>query len=208
MGKITEMIPALKGMGGAFGEMSSGIMASNGSTMALNGSMKLLATNPIILAITLIVGIFMKLKDAVQNNGQAMEALNRITAPAKLLMEVLGREIERLANFVLKGVEQLQNMAIAIAKLLPFGEKYAEQAERAIALKKEQQMLEEKYRQDIVDTAKDEQIIARNKLKIEEKNKYSVKERLKFAEEVRDAENRIAQGEVERYPSRISSCTH
>jgi hypothetical protein len=130
------MIPALKGMGGAFGEMSSGIMASNGSTMALNGSMKLLATNPIILAITLIVGIFMKLKDAVQNNGQAMEALNRITAPAKLLMEVLGREIERLANFVLKGVEQLQNMAIAIAKLLPFGEKYAEQAERAIALKK------------------------------------------------------------------------
>ena len=197
-GKITEMIPALKGMGGAFGGMSSGIMASNDSTMALNGSMKLLATNPLILAITIIVGIFIKLKDAVQNNGQAMEALNRITAPAKLLMEVLGREIERLANFVLKGVEQLQNMAIAIAKLLPFGEKYAEQAEKAIALKKEQQRLEEKYRQDIVDTAKDEQIIARNKLKIEERNKYSAKERLKFAEEVRDAENRIARGEVER----------
>ena len=198
IGKITEMIPALKGMGGAFGGMNNGIMASNGSTMALNGSMKLLATNPLILAITIIVGIFIKLKDAVQNNGQAMDALNRITAPAKLLMEVLGREIERLANFVLKGVEQLQNMAIAIAKLLPFGEKYAEQAEKAIALRKEQQMLEEKYRQDIVDTAKDEQIIARNKLKIEEKNKYSVKERLKFAEEVRDAENRIARGEVER----------
>jgi len=160
--------------------------------------MKLLATNPIILAITLIVGIFMKLKDAVQNNGQAMAALNRITAPAKLLMEVLGREIERLANFVLKGVEQLQNMTIAIAKLLPFGEKYAKQAEKAIALRKEQQILEEKYRQDIVDTAKDEQIIARNELKIEEKNKYSVKERLKFAQEVRDAENRIARGEVER----------
>lgn len=198
IGKIIEMIPALKGMGGAFGEMSSGIMASNGSTMALNGSMKLLSTNPLFLAITIIVGIFIKLKDAVQNNGQAMEALNRITAPAKLLMEVLGRAIERLANFVLKGVEQLQNMAIAIAKLLPFGEKYAEQAEKAIALKKEQQRLEEKYRQDIVDTAKDEQIIARNKLKIEERNKYSAQERLKFAEEVRDAENRIARGEMER----------
>lgn len=198
IGKIIEMIPALKGMGGAFGEMSSGIMASNGSTMALNGSMKLLSTNPLFLAITIIVGIFIKLKDAVQNNGQAMEALNRITAPAKLLMEVLGRVIERLANFVLKGVEQLQNMAIAIAKLLPFGEKYAEQAEKAIALKKEQQRLEEKYRQDIVDTAKDEQIIARNKLKIEERNKYSAQERLKFAEEVRDAENRIARGEMER----------
>lgn len=198
IGKIIEMIPALKGMGGAFGEMSSGIMASNGSTMALNGSMKLLSTNPLFLAITIIVNIFIKLKDAVQNNGQAMEALNRITAPAKLLMEVLGRAIERLANFVLKGVEQLQNMAIAIAKLLPFGEKYAEQAEKAIALKKEQQRLEEKYRQDIVDTAKDEQIIARNKLKIEERNKYSAQERLKFAEEVRDAENRIARGEMER----------
>lgn len=155
---------------------------------AFGTSLLKLLSNPIVAILATIAATVMLIVGAMQKNGEVAKNVGLILAPFKAILESVVNIFTSLVKVITDGVVWLENMTITIAKHIPFLNKLAEKAEESIQLKKEEQELNKKIRDQIIESAKEELEIAELKNKSRQRDKYSIAERLKFLQDAGNLE--------------------
>ena len=86
-----------------------------------------LVKHPIVAIIALIVYGFMQLVQALNQNEEATNTINRIMAPFKAFLDAIVNSIMQLVNWILKFVEVLINGLMKSLENLPIVGKYFKQ---------------------------------------------------------------------------------
>ena len=104
----------IDGLGGKLGQMTGTLGAMGFSVnglvspiKAVNSGFKLLATNPIIAAITLLIGLFIKVKDVIAANEELQRRWNVAMAAFQPIINVAKNALDALANAVVWVAEKV-----------------------------------------------------------------------------------------------------
>ena len=104
----------IDGLGGKLGQMTGTLGAMGFSVnglvnpiKAVDSGFKLLATNPIIAAITLLIGLFIKVKDAIAANEDLQRRWNVAMAAFQPIINVAKNALDALANAVVWVAEKV-----------------------------------------------------------------------------------------------------
>lgn len=117
-GMLSPLFDALgqkiDGLGGKLGQMTGTLGAMGFSVnglvnpiKAVDSGFKLLATNPIIAAITLLIGLFIKVKDAIAANEDLQRRWNVAMAAFQPIINVAKNALDALANAVVWVAEKV-----------------------------------------------------------------------------------------------------
>lgn len=117
-GMLSPLFDALgqkiDGLGGKLGQMTGTLGAMGFSVnglvspiKAVDSGFKLLATNPIIAAITLLIGLFIKVKDAIAANEELQRRWNVAMAAFQPIINVAKNALDALANAVVWVAEKV-----------------------------------------------------------------------------------------------------
>lgn len=117
-GMLSPLFDALgqkiDGLGGKLGQMTGTLGAMGFSVnglvnpiKAVDSGFKLLATNPIIAAITLLIGLFMKIKDAIAANEDLQRRWNVAMAAFQPIINAAKNALDALANAVVWVAEKV-----------------------------------------------------------------------------------------------------
>lgn len=190
-GNFVNNITVIKNFASSAGGLSGAVNTAKGSIAAFGKQLLSLLANPVVAIIAGIVAVFMILKNAISENGQATAKFNQILAPFKLILEIVNVALGKLVNIILDGVIATMKFVSKIAELIPGLNKINKVAEGAIKLKQEEQKLNADIREQNVTNAKDELRIAELRNKSREKDKYSTKERIDFLKEADSIEKQM-----------------
>ena len=175
-----------------------------GAARAVQGFIQVLnflAKHPIIAVIALIIGLFMKLKDALFKNEEAMNAINRIMAPLKAAFDAIVKVLQEVVIWVLKFVEGFLAGLSKLIEKIPFLNKYLgeinEKAKEAVQLEKDKQALQQKHRENLVENAKKENQIAKLRDEATRKDLHSATERIELLKEAIRLEDEIVKTKIE-----------
>lgn len=127
---------ALKGIGGGASVAINGVKA-------LGTSLKALMANPWAALIGVIVGAFVKLRDAIKNNDEASTAWAELMATLKPIINVVKSGMEALANVLAKVFRNIADFNQRILSHIPLLGKWAENNRKLV---KSQDELEESER--------------------------------------------------------------
>ncbi|MDR0541607.1 MAG: hypothetical protein LBH19_05270, partial [Dysgonamonadaceae bacterium] len=94
-----------KSMLSTFSSMHNPVGSAARAVQGFIQVLNFLVKHPIIAIIALVIGLFIKLKDALFKNEEAMHAINRIMAPLKALFDALVKVLQEAVIWVLKFVE-------------------------------------------------------------------------------------------------------
>jgi len=180
-----------------------------GAAQAVKGfgeGLKMLLANPVVAVIAAIVGIFMALKEAISQNGEAMNKLNQLLAPFRegfeMLMTALGKLADLIMNVLIKAFDGLMKGISATMKFFGMStdaiDNFNQKVKESIELAKEQQQLERDAQADIIKNADDQQKIAELRNKSRQKDKFSAQERLKMIDEADKLEKEVSNRNVKR----------
>ena len=104
----------IDGLGGKLGEMTGTLGAMGFSVnglvnpiKAVDSGFKLLATNPIIAAMTLLIGLFLKVKDAIAANEELQRRWNVAMAAFQPIINAAKNALDALANAVVWVAEKV-----------------------------------------------------------------------------------------------------
>lgn len=117
-GMLSPLFDALgqkiDGLGGKLGDMTGTLGAMGFSVnglvnpiKAVDSGFKLLASNPIIAAITLLIGLFLKVKDAIAANEELQRRWNVAMAAFQPIINVAKNALDALANAVVWVAEKV-----------------------------------------------------------------------------------------------------
>lgn len=141
----------LKNLGTVFeGGVANGIKLAGQQVAVFGKQLLALLANPIVAVIAAIAAAFLALKEAISSSEENTRALARIMAPFERILTGVLAVLQDMAGWLLKGVEGLENMAMAasrFAERLPIVGKYLKDVNDALAenvrLTKEKQELED-----------------------------------------------------------------
>lgn len=172
---------ALKNVfGGGLAEKIGGVKAG---IMGVRTASDLLSKTPVITIIYALVSILMKLKESMGNNEEQMQRLTKITQPFAAILDGLTRIVEVLADGLAKGLEYLIKWGTALADWVTGTNEASEAVERYVALERERQQLVKDNRDLLVKSAETERTVSELRAKVNDKETYSAKERLKALNE-------------------------
>lgn len=171
------------------------------------GKLKALVANPIVLFLTAIVGVVKKVIDAFNNSEERTNKLNKALAPLKAVIDLINKAFEGLAdmisNTVIAAIEKLtEGFTWLLNKIAPLIEKvfgvdvvkaYNKSAETLDKLTQANEDYIKKKRAFVEEEAKLENELAQIKAKVEEKDKYTAQQRLKYLEQANAIELILAQ---------------
>jgi len=190
-----------KGLTDSFAGMSNPIGSAIRAVQGFGQALKLLLANPVVAIMAAIVAVFMAFKDALFKNEEAMNALNRIMAPFKVILDLVLNVVQKLIIAIIEFVEKVINGATKMLEKLPlvgnWFKKMNDEAREGIELEKEKQALQNKARENLVKNAELERDIAILHDKVAQRDKYNAKERQGFLEEAIRLENEIMQNKIE-----------
>lgn len=195
-GAITRALPGfgkfqktIQGLG-IDATASAKIMAQNvvQALKSVGNSMKALMANPLIAGIAGILAIIMAIKKSINENQQAMDALQKIFAPFKTIVDALFKTLGEIIGKIAEG----------IAKVIGFFAQFNEFASAAIEAQTTLNELRENEIENIEGTAKSRLKLAELNDKIARKDLYDAEQRKQFAKEYRDEVMLQAQGDKER----------
>lgn len=195
-------------MQGAFGAVD-GILAKFGTSIkglstggfgalkgALGGAMngikmfsKTLLTTPLgwlLLAITAIVKVFDKLKDAIKKNDDASTQFQKLFASFKPIVTFINGLFEKLAK-------TLGFVAEGIANIIAKFSDQAQAEQKVVAIT---DRLEERERQYVVAKAKIQKQISELLVKTKDKEKYTAEERLKLLDQAQEKEKQLLKADL------------
>jgi len=198
-GRMYEVQNSGKSMLSTFAAMNNPIGSAAKAVQGFIQVLNYLAEHPIVAVIALIVYGLMELvkaiKNAISQNEEMSDSLNRIMAPLKALFDWLVDIIGKAITAILQFVESVINGLMKLVEYLPFiGDKMKkinEKAREAVELEKEKQRLVVQHRENIVENAKRENEIAILRDKAAQKDKYNLKERIQFLKDAIAKENEI-----------------
>ena len=210
---------AIKTLGIDLNATGSGMAGlKNGFAMAGSGALDLgkaftaLAANPFIAIISVVTGLILACKKAIQDNADASAAWSYVLKSLEPIFALLGKAVAAVGNLVVsivgKITDALGTVAKGVAKVVDFfgglvgaevnAEKaltrYQEAAKKSAELANEIAEKEMKIGRDTAETAME---VADLRVKAEDKVNYSVKQRLAFLDEAIKKEQEIADRRTE-----------
>lgn len=183
-GKFQQVISGL----GISADQSAKVMAGNvvTSLKAVGGSMKALMANPLIAGIAVILATILAIKEAINKNQQAMDALQKIAAPFSLVIDSLFRGLGELVGVMAEGIAKFMQFIIPANGALNDSIKA-------------QKILQEIRKEDIMDlelNSKGNLKVAELRDKLLQKETYSAKQRIQFAKDIKAELQRQADDEA------------
>lgn len=190
----------------AMGSLKSGIVSNVPAFGKLNTAMKMIAANPIGLAITALVTIFMTVKKAIQENEEQMMALKQAFAAFEPIINIVKNAITGFAKVVVNIFTKVSDTVTSViswigrqARNLGFDE-LADKLENFQALQQESLQLQErendlaiKKRENTKREAELNKEISDLRAKMSDKDNYTAKERMKFLDEWEAKEKELAE---------------
>lgn len=161
----------------AFKGFKDSAMAASGGTGVLNGSLKMLAANPIMAIIAVVAAVFFALKEAIGSSSQATNTLKQAMAPFQVIMKVVNNLLVSVVQIFLDAFLAISKFTTAIADFIGGNDKYSESVKNSVLVEKERQKLVGDNRKLLEEEAKNNLDIAKLRDKVTEKDKYSRKER-------------------------------
>jgi hypothetical protein len=198
--RMGDVKSAGKGMLNQFASMHNPVGAAARAVQGFMQVLNFLLKHPIIAVIALIVGIFIKLKDALFKNEEAMNSLTRIMAPLKLVFDAILNVVQKLIIGYLKFIETVIAAFSKLLEKIPLVGKYMkeinEETEKAIQLEKDKQTLEKQSRKNMVENAQKETQIAKLRNEAKRKDLYTDQQRLDKLKEAIRLEREISDTKV------------
>lgn len=197
----------LDNVGGGLGGLKSGFAAAGTGAANLGKAFLSLAANPFVAVVSVVVGLVLALKKAVDDNATANAAWNTTLKALEPVFNLLKKAIDAVGKVmvaVVNGItEGLQTVATWVGKAVDwfadlFGaETHAEEGVKAyIKAAKEAAELEneiaEKEQTINRDRAKMAMEVAELRVKAEDKQNYTVKQRLAYLDEAIKKEREAA----------------
>lgn len=197
----------LNAVGGGVGGLKSGFTAAAGGAASLGKAFLALAANPFVATVSVIVGLVVALKKAVEDNATAnaawnttLKALDPAFALIRKAIDAVGKLMVTVVNTITEG---LQTLAAGVAKVVDwFGDlvgaethaeeavkRYAKAAKEAADLENEIAEREQTINRDRAKMAME---VAELRVKAEDKQNYTVKQRLAYLDEAIKKEREAA----------------
>lgn len=143
------------------GGLTQGIKTAGAAVTTFGKSLLALLANPIVLTIAAITAAFMALAKGISTSEENTNALSRIMAPFKRVLEGVLNVIQNIATGVLKVVEGFENLAMGASRLmerLPLVgsafKKVNDELQKSIDLERERQQLQKDGRKLTKEDAK------------------------------------------------------
>lgn len=193
---------------GAMKEVFGGAINSViGSLEKANSTLKMLYTNPMFALVAGAAAVVMGIVKAIKSSEEAMQRVNVLLAPMKVLSDAVLNVFQKLAGHLLSAFEgigkwlgkMLDRLSEGNPKLAEWNEKLKE----GVAIQKEANALEKEGRENAVKNARDQLAISELRAKANDKEKYSAQERLKFVREANRLELAISQRNREEAERRL-----
>ena len=193
LGTQNKWFQGLQQMGALFeGGFTNGVKQAGSAVAGFGKQLLALLANPIVAVIAAIAAAFVALSKGISSSEENTNALNRILAPFKRIMEGVLSVLQSMAKYVLNVVEGYERLAMKFARLmekLPIVgdrmKKVNDELARSIELEREKQQLEKQDREKDVANARLERQIALEKLLAEKtKDREKKKEHLLNAEKM------------------------
>lgn len=160
----------------AFSKMGGGAAAVINPIKGATAGLQAMSATPVVAIMGLLANVLAKVADSFKTNEQASNALRVALAPLKVLSEGITKVTEQLAEWIGKVASGITDMLVRLKLLKGATEDYKAETIEEIALQKERRRVNEA-------NAESEVKIAELRAQIAEKDKYSYKERLQFAQE-------------------------
>lgn len=192
-GKFQKVIQGL----GIDANATAKVMAQNvvTSLRAVGNSMKALMANPLIAGIAALLATILAIREAIQRNQQAMDALQRVFAPFRVLVDALFVGLGKVIGAIAEGIAKVTELFVKNNKVM----------DESIKAQKTLQQLREAEIADIEETAAGNRRIAELKENIARRDKFTAEERRKFAEEVKREIEIQMKGEIDRANLRLKA---
>lgn len=143
------------------GGLTQGLKTAGAAVTTFGKSLLALLANPIVLTIAAITAAFMALAKGISTSEENTNALSRIMAPFKRVLEGVLNVIQNIATGVLKVVEGFENLAMGASRLmerLPLVgsafKKVNDELQKSIDLERERQQLQKDGRKLTKEEAK------------------------------------------------------
>lgn len=194
---------------GAMREVFGGAIGSVvGNLQKVNSTLKLLYTNPIVALVAGLAAVIMGIVKAIKSSEDAMQRVNVLLAPMKVLSDAVLNVLQNLAGKLLSVFEgvgkwlgkMLDRLSEGNPKLAEWNEKLKE----GVAIQKEANALEKESRENAVKNARDQLKISELRAKANDKEKYSAQERLAFIREANRLELAISKRNQEEAERRLA----
>ena len=202
----------LNATGSGMAGLKNGFAAAGAGALDLGKAFTALAANPFIAIISVVTGLILACKRAIQDNAEASAAWSYVLKSLEPIFALLGKAVAAVGNLVVsivgKITDALGTVAKGVAQVVDFfgGLVGAEvNAEKALtryqeAAKKSAELANEIAEKDMKigrDTAETAMEVAELRVKAEDKVNYSVKQRLAFLDEAIKKEQEIADRRTE-----------
>ena len=202
----------LNATGSGMAGLKNGFAAAGAGALDLGKAFTALAANPFIAIISVVTGLILACKRAIQDNAEASAAWSYVLKSLEPIFALLGKAVAAVGNLVVSMVgkitDALGTVAKGVAKVVDFfgglvgaevnAEKaltrYQEAAKKSAELANEIAEKEMKIGRDTAETAME---VAELRVKAEDKVNYSVKQRLAFLDEAIKKEQEIADRRTE-----------
>lgn len=173
----------------------------------LNSTLQMLKANPIFALVAGAAAVIMGIVKTIKSSEDAMQRVNVLLAPMKVLSDAVLNAFQKLAGHLLSAFEgigkwlgkMLDRLSEGNPKLAEWNEKLKE----GVAIQKEANALEKEGRENAVKNARDQLTISELRAKANDKEKYSAQERLKFVREANRLELAISQRNREEAERRL-----
>lgn len=181
--------------------------AVSGKVKLLNTAFNLLKSNPFLALLGGAALVIKGIVKAIKSSEEAMQRVNVLLAPMKVLSDAVLNVFQKLAGHLLSAFEgigkwlgkMLDRLSEGNPKLAEWNEKLKE----GVAIQKEANALEKEGRENAVKNARDQLAISELRAKANDKEKYSAQERLKFVREANRLELAISQRNREEAERRL-----
>lgn len=194
---------------GAMREVFGGAIGSVvGNLQKVNSTLKLLYTNPIVALVAGLAAVIMGIVKAIKSSENAMQRVNVLLAPMKVLSDAVLNVLQNLAGKLLSVFEGVGKWLGKILDRLSEGNpklaEWNEKMKEGVAIQKEANALEKESRENAVKNARDQLKISELRAKANDKEKYSAQERLAFIREANRLELAISKRNQEEAERRLA----
>lgn len=159
IGRYSEgVVDAFGKMGISLGGLKGPLQMAKAGTTGLNTAFKALAANPLMLALTALVAIFMKVAGAIKQNEELTDRLKQALSVFQPVLNAISNAFDFLANILVKVVEGIAKVGEKVLSIIPGFKKATKETQ---ALAKAQDDLNKKQREASVENSKKQAEVAR-----------------------------------------------
>lgn len=162
------------------------------STSVFKFALDLLAKNPIIAVIGLIVGAFMAFKKAIESSENATNKLTEAMAPFNFIMDAALSIIQKVVGVFLDMALAVSKGIAAVLDFIGVQSDSNETVKQAIELAKQKNELEKTSRNLSVENAKREKEVSELRANANDKLNFSAQQRLEFIKKANELEKQTS----------------